>query len=629
MRPRRRISSHSVAAGSERPHHDPSCTRCRARRAGPISRTAYRSQPVQRSARPDPARLIRPRGCACSLAQRRRSARLQHRAVRHLAVGQVAPEGDEKFPRQGHDGRPAVPTAAGTDPLAEPPAQGGLGLVTQPEPGELDHRRGQARVARLRDALLAPDAAAQPRRRRQPGVGGELPPVGEGPEQALEPEQRGGLRADPLEPQQEGRRAGRRLGRRRGERVALGLDLPDLAHQQLEPLDLAADLGLEPRRQGVPVPRLEALQAGPAVLAQRVVARDPLAHEQALDAVGVLDPLPQQRPALARDPPAVLLLDARRMDHRANPWFAAPEGQERAQQRLAVDRVALGASHPPGHGDGGGIDHPALDTIGLEQAMDREAVQPGLLDRDDDDRSAGALLGPRPQGRQQAEQRVPVAADDEMLRHPAGPGQERGDQPLGWAQLQGDVQDLSRTRDGLGLRGQIGCKGHRLPPGSGGWTTSVYQRQRSPTVIGSPMAGHGCGPRAKNGPALAGHGAEAVRDAITRTITTLPEGLRRSLTWDQGAEMTQHARLRIDTGVEVYFCDPHSPWQRGTNENTNGLLRQYFPKGTDLSVHGADDLAAVAAALNARPRKTLGWRTPAEAFDEALRSAHAGVATTA
>jgi len=143
-----------------------------------------------------------------------------------------------------------------------------------------------------------------------------------------------------------------------------------------------------------------------------------------------------------------------------------------------------------------------------------------------------------------------------------------------------------------------------------------------------PMAGHGCGAREKNGPALAGHGAEAVRDAITRTITTLPERLRRSLTWDQGAEMTQHARLRIDTGVEVYFCDPHSPWQRGTNENTNGLLRQYFPKGTDLSVHSADDLAAVAAALNARPRKTLGWRTPAEAFDEVLRSAHAGVATT-
>jgi len=119
-----------------------------------------------------------------------------------------------------------------------------------------------------------------------------------------------------------------------------------------------------------------------------------------------------------------------------------------------------------------------------------------------------------------------------------------------------------------------------------------------------PMDGHGCGPRVKNGPALAGHGAEAVRDAIARTITGLPEQLRRSLTWDQGAEMSQHAQLRIDTGVAVYFCDPHSPWQRGTNENTNGLLRQYFPKGTDLSAHSADDLAAVAATLNARPRKT-------------------------
>jgi IS30 family transposase len=138
-----------------------------------------------------------------------------------------------------------------------------------------------------------------------------------------------------------------------------------------------------------------------------------------------------------------------------------------------------------------------------------------------------------------------------------------------------------------------------------------------------PMPGHGDGPREKNGPALAGHGAHAVRDAIAREITTLPEQLRRSLTWDQGAEMAQHARLRIDTGLAIYFCDPHSPWQRGTNENTNGLLRQYFPKGTHLGAHGVHELAAVAAALNGRPRKTLNWKTPAEALDALLRSAQA------
>jgi IS30 family transposase len=134
-----------------------------------------------------------------------------------------------------------------------------------------------------------------------------------------------------------------------------------------------------------------------------------------------------------------------------------------------------------------------------------------------------------------------------------------------------------------------------------------------------PMPGLG-GPRVKNGPPLAGRGAEAVRDAITAQITTLPEQLRRSLTWDQGAEMSQHAKITIDSGLQVYFCDPQSPWQRGTNENTNGLLRQYFPKGTNLARHTAEDLEAVAATLNSRPRKTLHWHTPAEALNEHLRS---------
>ena len=156
--------------------------------------------------------------------------------------------------------------------------------------------------------------------------------------------------------------------------------------------------------------------------------------------------------------------------------------------------------------------------------------------------------------------------------------------------------------------------------GSSAIGTLVERTTRFTMLLHLPrMTGHGHEARVKNGPALAGHGAEAVRDAITRTIITLPEQLRRSLTWDQGAELAQHSRLKIDAGVQVYFCDPHSPWQRGTNENTNGLLRQYFPKGTDLSIHNADDLEAVALALNTRPRKTLGWKTPAETLDELLR----------
>ena len=169
--------------------------------------------------------------------------------------------------------------------------------------------------------------------------------------------------------------------------------------------------------------------------------------------------------------------------------------------------------------------------------------------------------------------------------------------------------------------------------GSSAIGTVVERTTRFTLLLHLPrMAAHATGARttdAKNGPPLAGHGATAVRDAITRAMRTLPAQLRQSLTWDQGSEMAEHAQLRIDTGLAVYFCDPQSPWQRGTNENTNGLLRQYFPKGTDLSAYRARDLAAVALALNTRPRKTLGWRTPAEALNALLRSDHThAVATT-
>jgi IS30 family transposase len=160
--------------------------------------------------------------------------------------------------------------------------------------------------------------------------------------------------------------------------------------------------------------------------------------------------------------------------------------------------------------------------------------------------------------------------------------------------------------------------------------TLVERMTRFTMLLHLPrMDGYGIQPRVKNGPALAGYGAEAMKDTIAAQITTLPEQLRRSLTWDRGKELAQHAQLKIDTGVAVYFADPHSPWQRGTNENTNGLLRQYFPKGTDLSRWTAAELDAVAMTLNGRPRKTLGWKTPAEAFNEQLLSLEqAGVATT-
>jgi IS30 family transposase len=160
--------------------------------------------------------------------------------------------------------------------------------------------------------------------------------------------------------------------------------------------------------------------------------------------------------------------------------------------------------------------------------------------------------------------------------------------------------------------------------------TLVERTTRFTMLIHLPREeGFGVVPRTKNGPPLAGYGAITMKNALASTMTTLPPQLRRSLTWDRGKELSAHAAFKVETGIPVFFADPQSPWQRGTNENTNGLLRQYFPKGTDVSRWSREEIEAVAAALNARPRKTLGWKTPAEAFDEHLRSLNnGGVATT-
>ena len=160
--------------------------------------------------------------------------------------------------------------------------------------------------------------------------------------------------------------------------------------------------------------------------------------------------------------------------------------------------------------------------------------------------------------------------------------------------------------------------------------TLVERTTRFTILIHLPREdGYGTLPRTKNGPPLAGYGAITMKNALASTMTTLPQQLRRSLTWDRGKELSAHAQFKVETGIPVYFADPQSPWQRGTNENTNGLLRQYFPKGTDLARWSGDELEAVAATLNSRPRKTLDWRTPAEALNEYLQSSQqTGVATT-
>ena len=160
--------------------------------------------------------------------------------------------------------------------------------------------------------------------------------------------------------------------------------------------------------------------------------------------------------------------------------------------------------------------------------------------------------------------------------------------------------------------------------------TVVERSTRFTMLIHLPREeGYGIIPRTKNGPALAGYGAVTMKDALAATMTTLPEQLRRSLTWDRGKELSAHAAFKVETGIPVYFADPRSPWQRASNENTNGLLRQYFPKGTDVARWNAEEIEAVASTLNSRPRKALGWKTPAEALNEHLMLIQqAGVAST-
>jgi IS30 family transposase len=204
------------------------------------------------------------------------------------------------------------------------------------------------------------------------------------------------------------------------------------------------------------------------------------------------------------------------------------------------------------------------------------------------------------------------------------------------------VQSRGRLRKDLAryLRsGRSQRKPRRGPTGQGRIKDMVSISERPAAVQDRAVPGHwegdlivGRGNRSFIGTLVERHtryvmlthlGTDATTETVTAKIATqivrLPEHLRLSLTWDQGREMARHLEFSVATGVKVYFCDPHSPWQRGSNENTNGLLRQYFPKGTDLAVHGQVELDRVAAELNGRPRQTLGWQIPAEKMAELLR----------
>jgi IS30 family transposase len=182
--------------------------------------------------------------------------------------------------------------------------------------------------------------------------------------------------------------------------------------------------------------------------------------------------------------------------------------------------------------------------------------------------------------------------------------------PLGHSSMhgQGQLRDTLHISERPAEANDRSVPGHwegDLIYGKGNSTiaTLVERKSRFVMLIGLPV----------------NHRADVVADALASKITELPEALRRSITWDHGKEMAEHARFSVATGVPVYFCDPRSPWQRGSNENTNGLLRQYFPKRSDLRVHSQADLDAVAAELNDRPRQTLKWKSPCQALDEALR----------
>src|SRR5215217_5022784 len=248
--------------------------------------------------------------------------------------------------------------------------------MPQPQPGNLDHDCSQPGISGLGDALIPMNQSALPRRGGQPGIGGNLLSVAERTEQALRPERDGRLGSHAFQRQQQGRwHAGARL-RASEHGIPLGLNSLDLFDQELEPVELPADLGLQALRKGATITRDQFLKPLPAVSVQGLVVADPLGKQKPLDAIDVPDPFGCQGLALTTDPATILLLWARSLDHRTNPGLAPLVGQQGPHQSLTVDPVGLRPPTPTGRRDRGGIDDMALDPFLVQDPVDPEPVQP-------------------------------------------------------------------------------------------------------------------------------------------------------------------------------------------------------------------------------------------------------------
>src|SRR5271157_2769661 len=413
------------------------------------------------------------------------SCRLEHGALGNDALGDIAPQGDEEFAGQRHDGDAADSSLAGADPRLKPAAQRRSRLVAQPEPGKLNHGVPQATIARLGDALIPFDAAALPGAGRQSSICCYLASVAEAAKQRFKPEERRELRAHALELEELGGGVVPLLRFRADERVAGAFDRSQLRRHHRDPIEFPAYFRLQRRRQLTAIAGWQRLESFETISPKRIVIPDALAAEQAPNPIGMLNAFLEQRAALARQAPAILFFRARRANHGTDPPLATSPGHQRPQQGLAVDRIGLGPPMPPVDRDRSRIDHVALDPVGEQQAMNPKPVQSRFLNDDRLHLHPIALTGLRSRARKKVEQAGAVSALDHMLGKLLAARTVDRHNPLGFAQFERGEQRVIIRAGGGRDNGRGGDGLHRLPPCW--WGSSAYQVRPPSTRIGSVM----------------------------------------------------------------------------------------------------------------------------------------------